>query len=371
MREGTIFSRNIKFIVISGIGGFLLSLTGMWMIGTLLVAAFLSFRRPPWLSLPGKQKGLNPYFLRIGQCILGIELGQKINLSIVHIFKEDWLIIIVILLLSILFSVLSGFILWKFSRTDMLTSFFGTAPGGLSAMPGIAEEVGANTAVVSIIQTMRVFLVVLTIPLIASTLIASPAGHTSSAATGIPAFELSHILWTIVLAFVACGGALIGKRLKFPAPWLVGGMASVAIVQSVSSSIVGHDIVSWWPHSLIVVAQILMGSSIGSRFHKNMLAGLRKTLVVALLGTLGLIAAMLGCAFVVSKLTGITFVTAALAFAPGGVAEMATMSVVLHADSTLVVAVQVIRIISVCIILPPLFTLIHHYGTRKGMGSHA
>ncbi len=32
-------------------------------------------------------------------------------------------------------------------------------------MPGMAEEVGANTAVVSIIQTMRVFLVVLAVPL--------------------------------------------------------------------------------------------------------------------------------------------------------------------------------------------------------------
>lgn len=59
---------------------------------------------------------------------------------------------------------LSGFALWKLSKTDMLTSFVGTAPGGLSAMPGIAQEVGANTAVVSLVQTTRVLMVVLTIP---------------------------------------------------------------------------------------------------------------------------------------------------------------------------------------------------------------
>lgn len=97
------------------------------------------------------------YWLYMGQFILGIHLGQKLNLTFLHVFKENWLAIILMLLLSIIFSLLSGLVLWKYSNTDMMTSFFGTAPGGLSAMPGIAEEAGANTAVVSIIQTMRVF----------------------------------------------------------------------------------------------------------------------------------------------------------------------------------------------------------------------
>ena len=82
------------------------------------------------------------------------------------------------LLLSIIFSLVSGVILWKFSQTDMLTSFFATAPGGVATMPGIAEEVGANTAVVSIIQTMRIFLVVLTIPIIASSWLATSVDQT-------------------------------------------------------------------------------------------------------------------------------------------------------------------------------------------------
>ena len=62
----------------------------------------------------------------------------------------------------------------------MLTSFFATAPGGVATMPGIAEEVGANTAIVSIIQTMRIFLVVLTIPVIASSWLATTVGQTST-----------------------------------------------------------------------------------------------------------------------------------------------------------------------------------------------
>lgn len=88
----------------------------------------------------------------------------------------------------------------------MLTSFFGTAPGGLSAIPGIAEEVGANTAVVSIIQTMRVFLVVFTVPIIVSSLAVHTANptiaHNGPASGGIPNFEINQLFWTIVLVVV-------------------------------------------------------------------------------------------------------------------------------------------------------------------------
>ncbi|KAB2490549.1 AbrB family transcriptional regulator [Priestia endophytica] len=370
------FFYSIVFILISGVGGLLLSLTGLsigWMLGTLILAAVLSLFRPKFLKLQ-EGKGIAPYWLRIGQCILAIELGQKINLSIIEIFTENWFTIIVVLVLSIFFALLSGFILWKCSSTDMLTSFFGTAPGGLSAMPGIAEEVGANTGVVSIIQTMRVFLVVLTIPMIVSSWFSSysePVSHLTETASAGGSFTLPHIIWSLVLVLAAWGGYYIGKILRFPAPWLVGGMVTVALVQALSSMYAGYDLVAYWPHSMMILSQLAIAGSIGSRFHKRMFQGLKRTIFVAFVSTIGLIVAMLVCAFFVSELTGISLVTAALAFAPGGIAEMATTSVVLHADSTLVVAVQVLRIIIVCIMLPPIFRLLNHWDVRKAKSSHA
>ncbi|MFB9759551.1 AbrB family transcriptional regulator [Ectobacillus funiculus] len=373
--KDTVFFKNIYFIILSSIGGLILSLTGLsigWMLGTLLLAALLSFQRSTFLKLPEKQQGVSKHWLQAGQCILGIELGQKMNLSIFHIFKEDWMTILIMLLLSIVFSILSGFILWKFSQMDMLTSLFGTAPGGLSAMPSIAEEVGANTAIVSIVQTMRVFLIVLMIPVIVSSWTLDPVNPTAAylSSVQIPMFHIGQLLWTIILIVTACGGYYIGKTLRFPAPWLVGSMVSVAIIQSLSSSYVGHDMIAWWPHSVIILSQILMGSSIGSRFEKNMFIGLKNTLFVSLVSTISLILAMFLCAYLVSTLTGITFITAALAFAPGGIAEMTTTAVVLHADSTFVLAVQVLRLVFVCVILPPFFRFLHHWKLRKNIRSH-
>jgi membrane AbrB-like protein len=96
-----------------------------------------------------------------------------------------------------------------------------------------------------------------------------------------------------------------------------------------------------------------------------MFRGVRKTLIIALIGSVGLVAAMLLCAFAVSKLTGISITTSILAFSPGGIAEMASTSVALHADSTFVVTVQVLRIILVIAILPPLFRYLHRRAEKK------
>ncbi|OCA85110.1 AbrB family transcriptional regulator [Pseudobacillus wudalianchiensis] len=356
-------------LIVSAMGGLFLSWTGLsigWMLGTLIVAASISFAFP---QFSGANK-IPKSWLSIGQLILGIELGQKINLSVLTAFQSHWVVISLMLILSVLFSLLSGFVLWKFSRSDMLTSFFGTAPGGLSAMPALAEEVGANTAIVSIIQTMRVFLVVLTIPVIVSLWAIHPAAEPAIqyASTG---FDPLQLLWTAVLVMAAWGGYYVGKYLKFPAPWLLGSMTAVAIVQSLSSVHAGHNMVAYWPHSLIILSQVLIAVSIGSRFHKKMFAGLKQTIMVGLISTVGLIAVMFICAYLVSILTGIDFKTAALAFAPGGIAEMATTAVVLDADSTFVVAVQVLRILAVCLILPPIFRLLHMRELQKEVHTHA
>ncbi|WP_257350431.1 AbrB family transcriptional regulator [Pseudalkalibacillus decolorationis] len=367
------------FILVSSIGGFLFALTGMsigWMIGTMLLATVLSYKKPTFMrSMTVNEKGLSKFWLWIGQCILGIELGQQINLSVLQIFMDNSIAILSMLFLSIIFSVLSGYFIWKYTKTDLLTSFYGTAPGGLTAMPAIAEEVGANTAVVSIIQTMRVFLVILSIPLLVSSLLVSADGSetesTLALQNGISEFEVVPFLWTLVLALSAWGGALLGKRLNFPAPWVIGSMLGVALVQTISSSYVGHTITSWWPSIFMILAQIFIAASIGSSFNKSLLIGIGKTVYMSLICTIALILAVLGCSFVVAKMTGISFVTATLAFAPGGIAEMATTSILLDADSTFVVAVQVLRIIVVLILLPPFFKYINHHERKKVKQSSA
>lgn len=366
LREKRDFLRDILLILISSFGGFLLSLTGMtigWMVGTMTAAACLSLFRPSPLKAAVRQNGIHHGWLQFGQMLLGIELGQKINMSVISIFKENWLIVGVMLLLSVVFAMLSGFVLWRFSKTDMLTSFVGTAPGGLSAMPGIAQEVGANTAIVSLVQMIRVLLVVMTIPFFVFFINAKqPDAHTAGSqviAAGTSAFEAPHIAWTALIVLGGFGVCKAMKALRFPAPWLLGSMTGAAVLQIAGASMTGLSATAWWPHGFSVLSQICLGATIGSKISKEMFIGVRKTLIVALASSVGLIIAMILSAAVTAKAAGISLTTAILAFAPGGIAEMATTSVTLHADSTFVVAVQVLRVVLVIAMLPPFFRLLH------------
>lgn len=359
------FIRNLYFILLSSMGGLVLILLGLdigWIIGTLITAALLSFKGPNWLKDPNQQKkGMPPYWLRIGQTILAVELGRKINLAVISTFQEYWMPITIMLLISVVFSLLSGFLIWKFSKTDLITSLFATAPGGIVVMPGLAQDVGANTGVVSIVQTLRVFLVVILIPMIASTWIAtvtSPVASYPAVSTSVVDFKLSHLLGTLLLFLAAWGGKYVGKILKFPSPVLIGGMAGVAVVQGLYLIIFGTELVIWRPAIILIIAQVLMASSIGARFQKSMFQNIGKLLIVACISTVIFILAMLLCAIFVSEITGISLITSVLAFAPGGVAEMAATAIVLGADSTFVVAVQVLRIVVVLLVLPPIFKMV-------------
>ncbi|MEC1738817.1 AbrB family transcriptional regulator [Bacillus mojavensis] len=377
MKKDKNLLRDVWFIAISAAGGFILSLTGIsigWMIGTLIVACCLAMLRPAWLMMAPDQKGINRRWLALGQMILGIELGQKLNLSVLSVLKDHWFSVGIMLILSILLAMLSGYVLWRFSKTDMMTSFVGTAPGGLSAMPSIAQEVGANTAIVSLIQMMRVLLVVLSIPFLVILIYAKQDGPANATTQTVSAatteIGLAPVLWTGVLIFVAWGACKAAKYLKFPAPWLLGSMLGVAAVHIGGASITGHDMLAWWPSQANHFSQIFLGATIGSKMYKSMFAGVTRIMIVGFISSVGLIAAMLLSAVIVSKLTGISLITSVLAFAPGGIAEMATTSVTLHADSTFVVAVQVIRVILVIALLPPFYRLLHHlHGEKKGKES--
>lgn len=356
-------SANYIILLLSGISGYLLSLTGIpigWMIGSLITGGILSNWKPSWLNNEKNSIAIPKYWIFIGQWLLGVELGKKINSGVFQNVTENWIVVVVVLLISILFSLLSGVMLWRFSKTDMLTSLIGTAPGGISYLPIFAEEIGANIATVSIIQIVRVLLVISTLPLLIHYWSVTNQVAVIQDQTLTPSLGIKGVVWTGILVIAAAGGSIIAKSLKFPTPWLLGSMIVVAIFQTID----GRGAV-WWPHGLLILSQLLIGVSIGSRINKQLFNGLKRTLLVGSLGSIGLIIVMVLCATIVSKLTNISWITAILAFSPGGIAEMAVTAVILDADSTFVVAVQILRITIVIMFLPLLFQLIERRISRR------
>jgi membrane AbrB-like protein len=359
-------------IFVGGIGGLIgSSLTGLsvgWMIGSMLILGIVSLWRPnriSWFIPPG---GLHKGWKQAGQVILAIVIGQQMTMSVVHMFETSWTIISVILVLSLGFSILSGLFLWRLSNTSLLTSLYATTPGGVSCMPSLSQEVGANPIMVSVIQTMRIFLVVSIVPLFAARWQSPDAStfvhHANTFHQGTKVLNIvgSHLsgtgIWTLFLVIAATVGYYISKKLKIPAPRLVGGIIGVSVAQVVSSVITGVDIVPWLPGWMKILAQIFLGASIGLSITREMFVGMGQVIFLGFIGSVALVGVMMAISVAVSHWTGIPVVTSILAFAPGGVAEMAISAVSLRANAPFVVAAQTLRLVTILLILPPVFRLL-------------
>lgn len=356
--------QNIVVLLIGSVGGFLLSLTGLsvgWMLGTMLLLGILSVQRPAVVAQVLPQQGLLPIWKQVGQLLLAVQVGQQMTESVVKIFAAAWLPVTVVLLVSLITSVLLGLFLWRYSGDSLLTCLYAITPGGVSNMPTIAQEVGANAITVSIVQTMRILLVVSIIPFFAMEWRGEGGAAQMGLATGahVPATSGHSLLWTVCLVLAAIAGSFLGKTCNVPAPRLVGGMIGVAVVQFAVSSWNGADLLPWFPSWIKIIAQLFLGASIGTALQRDMFVGMGRTVLVGLVTALCLVLIMLGCSLCVSALYGVPVITSILAFAPGGVAEMAITAVVLQADASFVVAAQTLRLIFIFLILPPLFRLLH------------
>ncbi|MFT8871773.1 MAG: AbrB family transcriptional regulator [Sporolactobacillus sp.] len=363
--------RHVRYMIICSCGGFLLSLTGLpigWMLGTLAVSAGLSLcPSSVWRKRCGAG-GLAGYWLNIGQMLLGVQIGEQINRTIINVFIREWPIIVFVLALSVVLSLLSGWCVWRFSQADLMTSLYGTTPGGLSAMLGIAADVGADMAAVSVIQTLRVVLVIGTLPLAVSLLGGGMADGKNMVILPEPlnGLSLTGFLLTVLLAIA---GSLLARRCRLPAPWLIGSLLVSGMLQILLGSAFSVYLPVWWPNVFIIVAQVMIGASVGARMRRELFKGLLRTTVVGLCSSIGLMGMMAFAAVLVSMRTNLPLATTMLAFAPGGIAEMAATSVVLHADATFVVTVQVLRVLAVVLLLPPLFHRLKQH--RPGRSTQA
>ena len=134
------------------------------------------------------------------------------------------------------------------------------------------------------------------------------------------------------------GAARLIGLTPFPNPWLVGPII-------VAAALVGTGLpAAAVPQLLMIVAQIMIGLSLGCRFRRELLVQLPRVVGAALLITLYLILAAALGGLVLTWTTGLPFATAFLAVAPAGITEMVITATVLHLDATVVTAFHVMRI---------------------------
>ena len=278
-----------------------------------------------------------PRNLRMGFVpVIGVAIGAAFTPDILGDFGRWWPSL---LALCIFIPVAHLSCFWALSRggLDAPTAFWGSVPGGLIESVMLGEEAGANVAVLTILQFLRLILCIIVIPLGFTIATGEAVGSGSGAVIG-GAVPLRPLDWAI-LALCGVVGLFGGRRVGLPAavmtgPLLVSGAAHLAGLV--------HGAPPRW---LIDLTQLVIGVSLGCRF-----AGLAPALVgtaFRLAATnLALVLALAGiAALTLPRLVGEPWEAVVLAFAPGGIAEMSLVALSLEVSILYVTAHHVARIV--------------------------
>ncbi|SNR87524.1 MULTISPECIES: AbrB family transcriptional regulator [unclassified Azospirillum] len=291
--------------------------------------------------------------------VLGIMLGSAFHPSLLSHIGE-WGYSLAGLGLYIIVCASAGlFYLKKAAGYDRVTAYFSAMPGGFNEMVMMGGAMGGDDRTIALGHSLRVMLVVLTIPFAFQALPGyDPAGRDWSLRGLGPG--LLDLPWQDYAMMALCAaGAPLAQRLRVPAGMLVGPMLLSAGLH-LAGFMAGKP-----PGLLVAAAQVVIGASIGARFARVPLVQIARTLLVAIGLTILLLSVTVAMATLLHLLTGLPLPGLILAYAPGGLAEMSLVALSLHADVAFVATHHIVRIMLIVLLAPPAFHLWRRWAERR------
>lgn len=241
----------------------------------------------------------------------------------------------------ITFSLLVGSRIYaRLADCNPLTALLASTPGGAAEMTMLAEHYGADRRTVALSQTLRVATTAICLAM--GLWATGYAGLSLPAASGAP---IAAIDWGILVACAVLGCA-IATRLKIPAGAMLGPVVLSALAHTIGLT---HAT----PPALVVnIAQVIIGASLGVHFTHihDLQAG--RIVLASVTTALTLLAASAGIAFLVSSLGGRGFAPLMLGVAPGGLSEMAVITVAIGVEVAFVTMCHVARLFLIIGIAP-------------------
>jgi uncharacterized protein len=275
--------------------------------------------------------------------ILGISIGSALSPeSLAGVMK--WPTSIALLILGIpLVTAGAGLLLMRrgWPREDALLA---TAPGALATILILADALGANVSRIALVQTLRLAILVIVLPLLIrlyTDIPPLPTGGDGTAPLG--AMELALVVGA------GLAGTIVAKLLRLPAPSLIGAMLGSGTLY------LGGFLTAPIPNAILIPSLIVVGGYIGSRFAGMTMASIRAGLVDGLYAFAAAFAISVALAGLVTLLVDISFAETLLAFAPGGFEVMIVIAFSLGLDAAYVALHQTVRFLVIAMTAPIFF----------------
>ncbi len=329
-------------------------------------AVFAFFDLPlPWMlgamaasmaaSLGGADLAMPQSFRKPMMAIVGVTLGSAFTPDRLQ-GMTDWLPSLLTLPFYVaLIGIMILFYLRRVSGFDAQTAFFAATPGGLSEMVLLADQQGGDMRNVALFHSARLVLIVFSIPLIANFLVTVQPVTIIDPAKDFLALDL------VLLALLLAAGWALAIPLRLPSPPFMGPLFLSSAVHLLGITDVGT------PFAIVAAAQLVIGSSVGSRFSGVPLRLILQTLTVGAGGALMMFAVTLVFGVALHWATGYPLALLLLALIPGGFPEMSLIALGMGFDPAFVVTHHGVRVLLVVAFALP----IHMWLLRSGwFGRH-
>ncbi|WP_322923496.1 AbrB family transcriptional regulator [Paenibacillus campi] len=335
-------------VLLSGLSGgllfYVLHLPVPWLLGP-MIAVFIGTRllrrlRPSW---PAVAKN-------IGIMIVGYSIGLSLTMATLSRIGQQLPSMITLTVLLLLFCGGLAYMLSRWTGIPFQTMLIASIPGGLSQIVVLAEEQeGIDITIVTFLQVSRLMMIVIVVPL----LVFSPLFATEVSALTEPltrsAGSWSALFPSIVPFLILCpAAALFGKKINFPTAYLL-----LPMIVTCGLQLVGLHAPAL-PLSVLDVAQLLIGSSVGLMLHPEQLQHKLRIVLLALGSGLILMLFACGTTLILMKWHDLSAATALLSMAPGGMDQMSLIAHEVNADVATVSCYQLFRTLLIFLIVPPL-----------------
>lgn len=316
-----------------------------WLIGSLVAVAMWSIGTERTLYWPFS-------FRQIAMVLLGYLIGTSFTKETIVEMGNHIPSMIAITVLTVAFSLLLGYLFSKVTGLDLSSCMIGSVPGGLSQIMVLVDEIkGLNPTVIIFMQTMRVMVVVIVVPILTLFIFAGESGggaHNGVAITTLTWSDMplyTYILYPLLMAI----GVWIFVRLNVPTAFLLGPM-----VLTIALALLGYATPAL-PDSFIVLAQILIGVHIGMQMNPRVLPNWRKITAYTFITIVVLVIFGFTLGYGLALLYDLDYSTAFLSTAPGGTVEMGLTAVAVGGDVSVVTSYQLFRLLIILFFVPLFF----------------
>src|SRR5437868_1927294 len=306
-------------------------------------------------ALSGRPVFVPPQVGRIVYVILGISLGSSVTPETVATMVT-WPLSMIALALAMTAVTGSVMAYLKFVHGwDTLSALFAAAPGALAQAMALAAETGANVRAIAMVQTVRLFILAVALPIIFASF--GVAGLPPPRGAPGPLLQSLIELGLLVAASGAAG--LAALRFRIPGGLIVGAMTASGVLHG------GGWVHAFLPVPVAICSFVVMGAMIGTRLGG---ADIRQLARLALVGIGALlVGTAVGCLFAAVVAWSLNFKLAnvVMAYAPGAIEAMTIISFALHLDPVFVGVHHLARFTFMSLVLPTAAGLIRAYEARK------